>query len=166
MVANENDRAGRCPDANAEAAEGAPRSLCFGSVRPTWLSVAVDAVRQQDAILTAYRFLDALNEREPDAMAAVVTDDAELRTSDGRVWRGGLDGARALIDAARQAKLRLIPLHRREHAEERGGVVWVELLVREVVEDADLPRIADIVVRDGRVASFALRPARYEPGLA
>ena len=122
-------------------------------------------IKHQDAVLTAYRFLDAFNEREPDALAAVVTDDVELRTSDGRVWQGP-DGARALLDAAREAKLRLIPLHRNEHAEERDGVIWVEIRVRELTEEADVPRIADFVVRDGDVASFSLRPAPYEPGIA
>jgi hypothetical protein len=38
--------------------------------------------------------------------------------------------------------------------------------VREVVEDADIPEIADFMVRDGDIALFALRPAPYEPGLA
>jgi hypothetical protein len=121
-------------------------------------------IKQQDAVLAAYRFLDALNEREPQALAALVTGDVELRTSDGRLWQG-VDGARALLDAAREMKLRLIPLHRNEHAEDRDGVVWVELRVREVVEDADVARIADFVVRDGDVASFALRPAPFEPGI-
>jgi hypothetical protein len=121
--------------------------------------------RQQDAVLTAYRFLDAFNERDADALAELLTDDAELRTSDGRLWRGR-DGARRLLEAAERGQLRLIPLHRGEHAEDRDPVVWVELRVREVVEDADIPGIADFMVRDGDIAVFALRPAPYEPGLA
>ncbi|MEA2268003.1 MAG: hypothetical protein QOC64_613 [Solirubrobacteraceae bacterium] len=48
---------------------------------------------------------------------------------------------------------------RRRRRDRHGGV-------RELVEDADVRRIADFVVRDGRVLSFALRPAGYEPGLA
>jgi ketosteroid isomerase-like protein len=116
-------------------------------------------------VLNAYQFLDAVNERDADALAALVADDAELRLSDDRVWRG-TDGARALIEAAEDQRLRLIGLHREEHAEDRDGGVWVELRVREVTEEHDVPRIADFFVRDGDVASFALRPAAYEPGLA
>ncbi|MEA2384883.1 MAG: hypothetical protein QOH72_4854 [Solirubrobacteraceae bacterium] len=121
--------------------------------------------RQQDAVLSAYQFLDALNERDPDALAALVTDDVRIRTSDDRVRRG-TDGARELLDAAGDTRLRLIPLHREEHAEDRDGGVWVELRVREVTEEHDVPRIADFFVRDGDIASFALRPAPFEPGLA
>ena len=120
---------------------------------------------EQDAVLAAYQFLDAFNERDADALAALITGDAELRTSDGRVWTG-VDGARELLDAARNMKLRLIPLHRHEHAEGRNGAVWVELWVRELVEDGDVPKIADIVVHDGAVASFALRDVPFEPGIA
>ncbi|MEA2287727.1 MAG: hypothetical protein QOJ21_3770 [Solirubrobacteraceae bacterium] len=120
---------------------------------------------EQDAVLAAYQFLDAFNERDADALAALITGDAELRTSDGRVWTG-VDGARELLDAAQNLKLRLIPLHRHEHAEDRDRAVWVELWVRELVEDGDVAKIADIVVRDGAVASFALRDVPFEPGIA
>jgi ketosteroid isomerase-like protein len=123
------------------------------------------AARQQDAVLSAHQFLDAVNERDAEALAALVTDDAELRLSDDRVWHGP-EGARALIGAANEAGLRLIGLHREEHAEDRDGGIWVELRVREVTEEHDLPWIADFFVRDGGVASFALRPTAYEPGVA
>lgn len=136
------------------------------AARPTGPCVSVPGTaRQQDAVLSAYQFLDALNERDADAIAALVTDDVEIRTSDDRVWRG-TEGARAVLGAARDARLRLIPLHREEHAEDRDDGIWVELRVREVTEEHDVPRIADFFVRDGAVASFALRPAPYEPGLA
>jgi ketosteroid isomerase-like protein len=116
-----------------------------------------DDVKQQDAVHAARQFLDAFNERDLDAMRAVVTDDVELRISDGRIWRG-IDGARELLDTAREMELRLIPLHRGEHAEERDGDVRVELRVRELIRYDDIERIADFVVRDGDIASFALRP--------
>jgi ketosteroid isomerase-like protein len=116
-----------------------------------------DAVRQEDAVLAARRFLDAFNERDVEAMRALVTDDAELSITDGRSWTGA-DGAEELLDAARELDLRLIPLQRGEHAEERDGVVYVELRVRELIRFDDVERIADFVVRDGHVASFALRP--------
>lgn len=122
-------------------------------------------VREQDAVLAAYRLLDAINERDADALDAVTTDDVELRTSDGREWRGQ-DGARALLDEAHRTKLRLIPLHRGEHAEDRGDGVWVELRVREITAEDDEPRIADLVARGDQVASMTLRPAPYEPGIA
>jgi hypothetical protein len=117
-----------------------------------------DTIRQQDAILAALQFLDAFNERDFEALRPLITDDAELRTFDGRLWRG-IDGARSLLDTAKEMELRLIPLHRGEHAEERDGAIWVELRVRELVGADDIERIADFQIRDGRVASFALRAA-------
>jgi ketosteroid isomerase-like protein len=115
-----------------------------------------DDVRQQDAINRARLFLDALNERDAEAMRAVVTDNVEVRLVDGRSWRGA-DSLAAFLDTARQMELRVIPLHREEHAEERNGVVYVELRVRELLRYDDIERIADVAAREGRVASFALR---------
>ena len=115
-----------------------------------------DDVRQQDAVNRARLFLDALNERDAEAMRAIVSDDVEVRLVDGRSWRGA-DSVAAFLDTARQMELRVIPLHREEHAEERDGVVYVELRVRELLRYDDIERIADFAARDGRVASFALR---------
>jgi ketosteroid isomerase-like protein len=116
-----------------------------------------DTVREQDAVLAARRLLDAFNERDFDALRADVTDDVELRLSDGRVWRGA-DGARQMLAEARDTELRLIPLHRDEHSEERDGVVYVELRVLELLRYESHERIADFQVRDGHVASLTLRP--------
>jgi ketosteroid isomerase-like protein len=91
--------------------------------------------RQQDAVLSARQFLNAVNECDAEALAALVTEDAQLRLYDGRIWRGP-DGARALVGAAKDARLRLIGLHREEHAEDRDGGTWVELRVREVTDPA------------------------------
>jgi hypothetical protein len=115
-----------------------------------------DAVRQEDAVLAARRFLDAFNERDVDAMEALVTEGVELRLTD-RAWKGR-EGARDLLETASELQLRLIPLHRGEHAEERDGDVLVELRVRELIGYDDVERIADFVTRNGHVASFALRP--------
>jgi hypothetical protein len=109
-----------------------------------------------DAVLAARLFLDAVNERDLEALRAVVTDDVMMRLADGREWLG-TDGAREFIDAAREMELRVIPLHRGEHAEEREGVVHVEMRVRELLRYDDIERIADFDVRGGRVAAFALR---------
>jgi limonene-1,2-epoxide hydrolase len=121
--------------------------------------VTIDPVQRADALLAARRFLDAFNERDFDALRALITDDVELRTVDGRAWRG-VDGARDLLDEARKMNLRVIGLHRGEHAEERDGSVWVELRVRELIGNADIERIADFEIRQGRIASFALRALR------
>src|SRR3954447_16015759 len=101
-----------------------------------------DAIRQEDALLAARRFLDAFNERDVEAMQALVTDDVELRITGGRVWQGS-QRARDLLDTAAEMQLRLIPLHRGEHAEERNGDVLVELRVRELIGYDDIERIAD-----------------------
>jgi hypothetical protein len=116
-----------------------------------------DDVRQEDALHRARLFLDALNERDADAMRAVTTDDVEIRLVDGRSWRGP-DGLAEFLDTARELELRVIPLHRGEHAEERDGVVHVQLQVRELIGYDDIERIADFAVRDGHLASFGLRP--------
>jgi hypothetical protein len=116
-----------------------------------------DDVRQEDAVQRARLFLDALNERDADAMGAVTTDDVNVRLVDGRAWQGA-DALAEFLDAAREMELRVIPLHRGESAEERDGVVFVELRVRELLRYDDIERIADFEVRDGHVASFGLRP--------
>ena len=110
-----------------------------------------------DSVLAARLFFDAVNERDFDALRAVTTDDVVVRLADGREWIG-VDGAREFLDTAREMELRLIPLHRGEHAEEREGVVHVEMRVRELIRYDDIERLADFDVRDGHVASFALRP--------
>jgi ketosteroid isomerase-like protein len=116
-----------------------------------------DTVREQDAVLAARRFLDAFNERDVDALRADVTEDVELRLSEERVWRG-VDRARHLLAEARETELRLIPLHRNEHSEERDGVVYVALRVLELLRYESHERIADFRVREGHVASLTLRP--------
>jgi hypothetical protein len=110
-----------------------------------------------DSVLAARLFLDAVNERDFEALRAVITDDVVVRLVDGREWIG-VDGAREFLDTARELELRLIPLHRGEHAEEREGVVHVEMRVRELIRYDDIERLADFDVRDGHVTSFGLRP--------
>jgi ketosteroid isomerase-like protein len=110
-----------------------------------------------DSVLAAYRFFDAVNERDFDALHALITDDVTMRLTDGREWSGP-DGAREFLDVARELELRLIPLHRGEHAEERDGVVHVEMRVRELIRYDDIERLADFDVRGGHIAAFALRP--------
>jgi hypothetical protein len=116
-----------------------------------------DDVRQQDALHYAHLFVDALNERDADAMRAVLADDVELRLVDGRSWRGA-ESVAAFLDTVREMELRVIPLHRDELAGERDRVVYVELRVREVLRYDDIERIADFAVRDDRLTSFVLRP--------
>jgi hypothetical protein len=116
-----------------------------------------DPVRQQDAIHDALLFLDAFNERDFDAMRGLISDGVEVRTADGRTWRG-VEGARELLATAAEKQWRLVPLRRRQHAEERGDSVWVELRVRELIGPDDIERIADFEIQDRRVKSLALRP--------
>jgi hypothetical protein len=115
--------------------------------------------RQQEAIHESLLFLDAFNERDWEAMRGLIADDVELRTVDGRQWRG-VDGARELLETAEQKQWRLLPLRRGQHAEERGDSVWVEMRLRELIGPDDIERLADFQIQDRRVKSFALRPWR------
>lgn len=109
-----------------------------------------------DARDVARRFIDAFNARDLDALRELVTDDAELRRASGEPLHGQ-DGVRALIAAAEDMNLRLVPL-RRASVEEQDGRARVRLPVRELIGPDDIERVAELEIRDGRVAAFAVRP--------
>jgi ketosteroid isomerase-like protein len=110
----------------------------------------------QDARAVARDFIEALNGRDLDAMARLVADDAAFRTAGAELPRGQ-EGLRALVAAAEDVNLRLVPF-RPPSAEEVDGQVHVRLPVRELIGSDDIERVAEFEVRDGRVAAFAVRP--------
>ncbi|MEA2269841.1 MAG: SnoaL-like domain [Solirubrobacteraceae bacterium] len=116
---------------------------------------ATDAVTQ-DARAVAHRFIDALNARDLDALLQLVTDDAELRRF-RRDPLHGRDGARTLLGEAEEDDLRFVPL-RGETVEARDDHARVTLPVRELIGPDDIERVVEFVIRDGRVAAFAVHP--------
>jgi limonene-1,2-epoxide hydrolase len=115
---------------------------------------ATDTVTQ-DALAVARRFIDAFNDRDADALSELVTDDVELRKYSGEALHGR-ERVRALLDAAEDLDLRLFPF-RPGSVEARDGAVEARLPVREVIGTADIERVAVFEIRDGRVATFAVR---------
>jgi hypothetical protein len=112
-----------------------------------------------DARAVARRFIEAFNARDLEALRALITEDAEFRTLNGDALRGH-DGARALLEAARDLDLRLVPF-RGETVEDEDGVVRVRVPLRELIGPDDIERTAVFELRDGRVAAFQVRP--FEP---
>ncbi|MCW3015230.1 MAG: hypothetical protein JWO02_2322 [Solirubrobacterales bacterium] len=109
-----------------------------------------------DARETARRFIDAFNERDVDSLQALAADDIELRRVRGDALRGR-DGVRALVATAEELDIRLVPL-RPANVDEHDGLVRVTQPVRELIGPDDIERRMELEVRDGRVASFAIRP--------
>ncbi|MEA2230030.1 MAG: Limonene,2-epoxide hydrolase catalytic domain [Solirubrobacteraceae bacterium] len=116
---------------------------------------ATDGVAR-DARAIAHRFIEAFNQRDADALLAVLADDAELRPLGSAPLRGH-DGARALLADAEERELRFVEL-RGETAERLDeGRVRLTVPVRELIGPDDIERIAAFEVRDGRIASFTVR---------
>jgi limonene-1,2-epoxide hydrolase len=109
----------------------------------------------QEARTVARRFMEAFNARDLDVLRTLVTDDVELRPLTGETLRG-IDGARALLDAAEDLDLRLVPL-RAGTVEDDGGRIRVSVPARELIGPDDIERVLEFEIRDGRVAAFAVR---------
>jgi hypothetical protein len=116
---------------------------------------ATDTV-PENARAAAHRFIDAFNARDRDALLDVITDDAEFRRLGGEPLCGH-DGARALLDAAEDLDIKLVPL-RGETADDGDGSVRLNVPVRELIGPDDIERVAEFEIRDGRVAAFTIRP--------
>jgi ketosteroid isomerase-like protein len=117
---------------------------------------ATEAVTQATRAL-ARRFLDAYNDRDLEALRELITGDAQLLEAGGEALRGH-DGARALISAAEDANLRLVPFRNGVVKEEEDGRVHIAVPVRELIGPDDVERLAVFEIRDGRIAAFAIRP--------
>jgi hypothetical protein len=127
-----------------------------GSGPIAWGMGASDVVTDQP-LDTARRFVAAFNARDVEALRRIVTDDVALRRVDGGELRGE-DGLRALLEAAEDLDLRLVPI--RTGTVERGpdGTARVAIPLRELIGPDDIERSAEFEIRDGRVAAFAVRP--------
>jgi hypothetical protein len=124
-------------------------------VRPSHPHMPATDAETSDARAVARRFIDLFNARDHDALCEVIAEDAEFSTVGGEPRRGP-DGARDLLRVAEERDLRLVPLRPGE-VEEDDGRVRVTLPVRELIGPDDIERVAELEIRDGRVAVFALR---------
>jgi ketosteroid isomerase-like protein len=113
----------------------------------------------QDARTVARDFIDAFNARDLEALQELVAPDVQLRTSSGEALRGD-DGLRALLKAAQEFDVLLVP-YRGPEVEEADGGVRVRIAVHELVDPHrdEIERVAEFDVRDGRIAAFAVQPA-------
>jgi ketosteroid isomerase-like protein len=119
--------------------------------------MTVSEVVLHQALDVARRFIAAFNERDEETLRQLVADEAEFRKLDGDALHG--QGAlRALLAAAEDLDLRLVPLRTGTVEEQPGGVVRVSVPLRELVGPDDIERIAEFEIRDGRITAFAVRP--------
>jgi limonene-1,2-epoxide hydrolase len=112
----------------------------------------------QSARAVARGFIEAFNDRDLDALRALITEDAEFRKPSGELLHGP-DGLEALVRSAEEMNVRLVAL-RDGTVEERDDLWRLTLPVRELIGPDDIERSAEFELRDGHVAAFALRPLR------
>jgi hypothetical protein len=120
--------------------------------------VSVTFADTQQARAAARRFIDAFNERDVETLGAVATDDVEVRRLTGETLRGR-DGLSALVQAAVDQELRLVPLRAGTVREDGGDAVRVDVPARELIGPDDIERLLEFEVRDGRISAFAVRTA-------
>ena len=108
------------------------------------------ATLDADAAELARRFIDALNARDVDALSELVTDDTEFRNPKGGAALRGYDGARALVAAAADTNLRLVPKRDPELANHGRAAVSLRVMVG----GDEVHGTAFLEVRDGKVAAF------------
>jgi ketosteroid isomerase-like protein len=110
----------------------------------------------QDARTIVRAFIDAFNDRDLDALRGLAADDVELRKLTGESLRGP-DGLHALLAAAEDLELRLVPF-RDPVVEGQDGRTRVKVALRELIGPDDIERTAEFEIRDGRITAFAIRP--------
>jgi hypothetical protein len=110
-----------------------------------------------DSRTVTHRFIEALNARDIDALEELIADNAEFRTSEGKVLTGR-EGAKTLAAAADDAGVTLADPGEEAITEERdaddGDVVRVVVPVDVIVRGSRLPGTAHFGIRDSRVAEF------------
>jgi hypothetical protein len=126
-----------------------PPAYCIGMS-------ASDVVTDQP-LDTARRFIAAFNARDAEALRKLVSEDVELRKVDGDALRGE-DGLRALLTAADDLDLRLVPLRAGTVQQASDGATRVAIPLRELIGPDDIERVAEFELRDGRIVAFAVRP--------
>jgi ketosteroid isomerase-like protein len=110
-----------------------------------------------DSRTVTHRFIEALNARDIDALEALIADNAEFRTPEGKVLTGR-EAAHTLAAAAADAGVTLADPGEEAITEEGdaedGDVVRVVVPLDVVVRGSRLPGSAHFAIRDGKVAEF------------
>jgi hypothetical protein len=104
----------------------------------------------------AQRFISAFNNREVDALRALIAPDAALRTPTGGALHGH-EGLDALLRAAEDLDLRLQPF-RTPQIDRHGEDVHMTVPIRELIGPDDIERTMELEITDGRITGFAVRP--------
>jgi ketosteroid isomerase-like protein len=132
----------------------APQSTAGEASRePRAAAVSIVASEVDRATVLARLFIEALNARDVDGMAALVSDDVVFRNPVGGCSLRGRDAVERLVRAASEAR---ITLARRDGEEVRqaDGVVTVAVPVVELVGGAEIEGTATFEVRDGQITAF------------
>ncbi|MGO9489670.1 MAG: nuclear transport factor 2 family protein [Solirubrobacteraceae bacterium] len=107
------------------------------------------------AVMLTRLFIEALNARDLDGLATLVSEDVEFRNRlDGRDLHGR-HGLEAVVHAAEQAHLRLARLDGEEVTALEGGTL-IMVPVLEVIGSSEIRGHAIFEVRDGKIAAFEL----------
>jgi ketosteroid isomerase-like protein len=116
-------------------------------------AVSVVAHEVDRATVLARLFIEALNARDVDGMAELVSDDVVFRNPIGGRSLRGREAIERLVRAATEAR---VALARRDGEEVRqaDGVVTVAVPIVELVGAAEIEGTATFEVRDGQISAF------------
>jgi ketosteroid isomerase-like protein len=112
--------------------------------------VAADVDR---AVLLTRLFVEALNARDLEGLATLVSDDVEFRHASGGRSLRGREGLERIVRAAADAHLSLV---RRDGEEttSRDGVLRVAVPLLELVGGAEVHGTATFEVREDKITAF------------
>jgi hypothetical protein len=115
------------------------------------LSIIADEADR--AVLLSRLFVEALNARDVEGLAGIVSEEVEFRNAFGGRTLRGREAVERIVRAATDARLSLV----RTGAEEvtrAGGVARVRVPVLELVGGAEIEGQATFEVREGRITAF------------
>jgi ketosteroid isomerase-like protein len=130
----------------------APQSTA-GDGRHAAPAVSIVASDVDRATLLARLFIEALNARDVDGLATLVSDEVVFRNPMGGRHLRGREAVERIVRAAADARLTLA---RRDGEEVRpaDGVLRIAVPVVELVGGAEVEGTAIFEVRDGKVTAF------------
>jgi ketosteroid isomerase-like protein len=139
---------GQLTSSPSRSSVGSPRPRGNG---PRTVSIAADAA-DRAALLTRL-FIEALNARDLDALASIVSEDAEFRNAFGGRTLRGREAVERIVRAAADARLRLVRVGV-EEIRITDGLARVTVPVLELVGGAEIEGRAEFEVRDGAITAF------------
>ncbi|HEY4427587.1 MAG TPA: nuclear transport factor 2 family protein [Solirubrobacteraceae bacterium] len=111
------------------------------------------APETDSAVVLTRLFIEALNARDVDGLAHLVSDDVEFRNPAGGRSLRGREALERIVRAAKEARVRLV---RRdgEDVSVDDGVVRVRVPLIEMVGGSEVDATAVFDVRDERISAF------------